>query len=242
MRVNLQPAYILHSRAYRDSSLILEVFTAEQGRLSLVAKGARRRARGGSSAALLQPFVPLLLSFTGRGEMKTLTQVEAAAAPIALRAEQLYSAMYVNEVLMRLLHRHDPHPLLFANYGVALQELRRAASFEEVLRRFELSLLEELGYGFSLQHDGASGDAIKADSWYHFHPDVGLVEVLQGANPATAAYCGIDLLAMARGEFSGDAKLTARRLMRQALANQLGDAPLKSRDLFRGRSQQQNEE
>ncbi|PLW68017.1 DNA repair protein RecO [Pseudohalioglobus lutimaris] len=242
MRVNLQPSYILHSRAYRDSSLILEVFTAEHGRLSLVAKGARRRARGGSTAALLQPFIPLLLSFSGRGEMKTLTQVESAAAPVALRAEQLYSAMYVNEVLMRLLHRHDPHPLLFAAYGQVLQDLTDAPLLEAVLRRFELGLLDALGYGFSLQQDGSSGDAIEAEGWYHFHPDFGLIRGGQGVDPSHPAYSGGDLLAMSRGEFAGDARLAARRLMRQALAQHLGDAPLKSRDLFRGRLKQTGEQ
>lgn len=234
-RVNLQPAYILHSRAYRDTSLILETFTAEHGKLSLVAKGARRKARGGSTAALLQPFAPLLLSFTGKSEMKTLTHVEAAAARIVLRKEQLYAAMYVNEILMRLLHRHDPHPMLFAGYGEVLQELGDDAALEPVLRRFELRLLDELGYGFSLTNDGASGDRVVEDGWYHFHPESGLVRTLQGADPAHPAYNGYSLLAIAEGDFSGDSLVTARRLLRQALAQYLGDTPLKSRELFRGR-------
>lgn len=238
MRVQLQPAYILHSRPYRDSSLILETFTAEHGRISLIAKGARRRAKGGSSAALLQAFTPLLLSFSGRSEMKTLTQVESAGAPMALRAQQLYSAMYVNELLMRLLHRHDPHPRLFAAYGKTLQDLVAAPAFEPVLRCFELGLLDELGYGFSLEYEGLSGEPIDAQHWYRFHPDHGLVEVAPGADPSQPAFKGGDLLAMARGEFAGEARLAARRLLRLALALYLGDTPLKSRELFRGRRQQ----
>ncbi|MEP5568378.1 MAG: DNA repair protein RecO, partial [Halioglobus sp.] len=154
MRVSLQPTYILHSRPYRDTSLILEVLCAEHGRISLVSKGARRRTKGGSNAALLQPFVPLLLSFSGRSEMKTLTHVEAAGVAPQLRGERLFSGMYMNELLMRLLHRHDPHPQLFAAYGAALGELADAAPVEATLRRFELGLLEELGYGFSLLEDG----------------------------------------------------------------------------------------
>lgn len=235
MRVQLQPAYILHRRPYRDSSLILEVFSAEHGRLSLVSKGARRRSRGGSSAALLQPFVPLLLSFSGRSEMKTLTQVEAAGPAFALHGERLFSAMYLNELLMRLLHRHDPHPQLFARYGDALAELVAAVVIEATLRRFELGLLDELGYHLSLSEDGLSGEGLEAGGWYHYEAEHGLVAALPGSDPARPAYAGADLLALARGEFEGPARGTARRLLRQVLAQHLGDAPLRSRDLFRGR-------
>ncbi|RLQ21502.1 DNA repair protein RecO [Seongchinamella sediminis] len=235
MRVHLQPAYILHRRPYRDSSLILEVFCAEHGRLSLVSKGARRRSRGGSSSALLQPFVPLLLSFSGRSEMKTLTQLEAAGPPFALRGERLFSGMYLNELLVRLLHRHDPHPRLFARYGNALAELSAEGGIEATLRRFELGLLDELGYHLSLAEDGLSGEGLEPGGWYHYEPDHGLVPGMPGTDPARPAYAGADLLALARGEFDGPASATARRLLRQVLALHLGDAPLKSRDLFRGR-------
>lgn len=242
MRINLQPSYILHSRPYRDSSLILEVFSAEHGRLSVVSKGARRRSKGGSSAALLQPFIPLLLSFTGRAEMKTLTSIESAGAAPQLRGERLFSAMYINELLMRLLHRHDPYPQLFASYGSALWDLGEEQQFEAILRRFELGLLDELGYSVSLAEDGLNGEALRENRWYHFHPDHGLVEGVRGADPARPAYAGSELLALSRGEFAGEARGTARRLMRQVLASHLGDTPLKSRELFRGRSQRSGEE
>ncbi|MEP4146330.1 MAG: DNA repair protein RecO [Halioglobus sp.] len=241
MRVSLQPTYILHSRPYRDSSLILEVFCAEHGRLSVVGKGARRRSKGGSSAALLQPFIPLLLSFSGRSEMKTLTHVESAGVAPQLRGERLFSGMYMNELLMRLLHRHDPHPQLFAGYGSALGELAEAEQVEVILRRFELGLLEELGYGFSFFEDGLSGETIQAQGWYHFHPDYGLVAGERGADPARPAYAGAELLALSRGDFGGESRGVARRLMREVLALHLGNEPLKSRDLFRGRSPQSGE-
>ncbi|MBT5007592.1 MAG: DNA repair protein RecO [Halioglobus sp.] len=241
MRVSLQPSYILHSRPYRDSSLILEVFCAEHGRLSLVSKGARRRSKGGSSVALLQPFIPLLLSFSGRSEMKTLTHVEPAGVAPQLRGERLFSGMYINELLMRLLHRHDPHPQLFANYGTALGELGDAEQVEVCLRRFELGLLDELGYGFSLAEDGLSGEAISEDGWYHFSPDCGLVAGVKGANPARPAYSGAELLLLSQGKYGGEARSVARRLMREVLAQYLGSEPLKSRDLFHGRSPQGGE-
>jgi len=236
MRVSLQPAYILHSRPYRDSSALLEVLTAEYGRMSLVARGSRRRARGGSRGALLQPFIPLLLSFSGRGELKTLTGTEAVGQAARLRGDRMFSGMYVNELLVRLLHRHDPHPRLFALYGETLDSLQGNAVLDDVLRRFELSLLEELGYSFDLRVDGDSGEPVQADRWYHFHPDFGLVAQVGSADPSRPAFTGSDLLAIAAGQLGGDVRLTAKRLLRQALASHLGDTPLKSRDLFRAAS------
>lgn len=235
MRVDLQPAYILHTRPYRDSSAIVEALTAEHGRMSLVARGARRRTRGGSDAALLQSFTPLLLSFAGRGEMKTLTASESAGTAKTLRGERLFSGMYVNELLMRLLHRHDPHPTLFAAYDSTLDALALAPQVETVLRRFEFTLLEELGYSFDLHVDGHSGEAVCAEHWYHFHSDYGLVARGDNVDPQRPAFIGADLLAIAAGDYTGEVRLTAKRLLRQVLATYLGDAPLRSRDLFRFR-------
>ena len=145
MRVKLQPAWVLHSRPYRDSSALLEILSAEYGRMGLIGRGTRRRSRGGSESALLQPFAPLLLSFSGRGELRTLTGVEAAGAALTLRGERLFSGMYINELLVRLLHRDDPHPRLFALYGQALEALSEHDPVDGILRRFELVLLDELG-------------------------------------------------------------------------------------------------
>ncbi len=232
-RVSLQPAFMLHSRPYRDTSLLLELLTPEHGRISLVGKGTRRRSRGGSNSALLQPFIPLLVSFSGKGELKNLNAVESAGSQVPLRGDRLFSAMYINELLMRLLHRHDPHPRLFSSYATTLDDMSQAQASDVVLRRFELLLLEELGYSFPLSEDGQTGDPIEPESWYHFHPDLGLLQRPEGTRNSSPAYHGADLLRMAEGDFLGEVSLTAKRLMRQALANHLGDAPLKSRDLFR---------
>ena len=236
MRVSLQPAYILHSRPYRDTSALLEVLTAEYGRISLVAKGARRRTRGGSSNALLQPFNPLLVSFSGRAELKTLTATESVGKAPRLRGERMFSGIYVNELLVRLLHQHDAHPRLFAAYARALQGLAGSDALDTLLRQFEFTLLDELGYSFDLATDGHSGAPVRADQWYHYHPDYGLVARGEVADVARPAYAGEDLIIMADGEFGGQVRATAKRLLRQALAGHLGDAPLKSRDLFRTRS------
>ena len=215
---------------------MLEVLTAEYGRLSLVARGARRKARGGSSgSALLQPFIPLLLSFSGRAELKSLTAKEAAGKLHELRGERLFSAMYVNELLVRLLHRHDPHPQLFAAYTEALQALSREDEVDTTLRHFEFKLLDELGYSIDLALDADSGERVQAHLWYHYIPDLGLVAKADATDPSRSAYAGADLIVMAGGQFGGSVRVTAKRLLRQALAGHLGDAPLRSRELFRTR-------
>ena len=233
MRVKLQPAFILHSRPYKDSSQILDVFTPEYGRITMVAKGSRRRQRGGSAAAVLQSFIPLLLSFSGRTEMKTVTASEVAGSPRTPSGARLFSGLYLNELLVRLLHRHDPHPQLFLAYGDALQALKNEQAVDEVLRRFEFTLLQELGFGFELSSDGMSGQAVCTDQLYRFDNEYGLVQQDRAVAAGNPVFPGDDLLAMAAGEFGEPVKRTAKRLLRQALAGHLGDVPLKSRDLFR---------
>jgi len=235
MRVSLQPAYILHSRPYRDSSLLLEVLTAQQGRISLVARGARRRQRGGSGGALLQPFTPLLLGFSGRTELKTLTATEAAGRALQLRGERMFSGLYLNELLVRMLHRHDPHPRLFAAYAASLDALAGPGELDDILRRFEFALLAELGYGFALDLDGRSGEPVQAGEWYHYHPDCGLVARGPVADPVQPAFSGADLLSLAADDFNAGVRVTAKRLLRLVLATHLGDIPLRSRELFGAR-------
>jgi DNA repair protein RecO (recombination protein O) len=233
LRIQLQPAFVLHSRPYRDSSALLEVLTAQYGRISLVAKGARRTVKGRSSGAILQPFVPLLLSFSGRAELKTLTASEVAGEVRALKGDRLFSGMYLNELLVRLLHRNDSHPGLFIAYGEAVASLASEGSLDEILRRFEFKLLEELGYSFDLQVDGHSGEAISESSWYYYHQEFGLVEQGEAMGPDKPVFSGADLLAIARGERGEAASHASKRLLRVALAGHLGDKPLNSRDLFR---------
>jgi DNA repair protein RecO (recombination protein O) len=147
----------------------------------------------------------------------------------------MFSGLYLNELLVRLLHRHDPHPQLFAAYGATLGALAQGDEIDDILRRFEFTLLGELGYGFELGLDGSSGEAVLPQDWYHYHPDHGLVARGPVADPARPAFRGADLLAIAANDFSGTARLTAKRLLRLVLAQQLGDAPLRSRELFRVR-------
>ena len=165
MRVDLQPAYVLHSRPYRDTSAIIELFTPEYGRLSAVPRGVRRQSRRRSSSARSQPFSPLLVSFSGRAELKTLVASESAGQPHVLAGNSLFSGLYMNELLVRLLHRHDPHPELFAFYAATLKDLSAGAALEPVLREFELKLLDDLGYSFDFSVDAQTG----LDSWIIGH-------------------------------------------------------------------------
>jgi len=244
VRVNLQPAFVLHSRPYRDTSAMLDVLTAEYGRISLVARGARRQARKGSEAARLQPFSPLLVSFSGRAEMKTLTSSEAAGGALPLRGERLYSALYLNELLVRLLHRNDPHPRLFAGYGAALEDLSDNGSMELALRRFELLLIDELGYSFDLSCDAATGELIDPARQYCFDPGLGLVADHGPVASGRTRYRGEDIQQIAAGRLDGTVRLPARSLLREVLSVHLGDRPLRSRELFlahkagRGRTQE----
>jgi DNA repair protein RecO (recombination protein O) len=232
MRVNLQPAYVMHCRPYRDSSTLLDVFTAEYGRIGLVARGARRQQRKGGGAALLQPFTPLLLSFSGQSQLKALVATESARSMLPLRGERLFSGLYLNELLVRLLHRSDAHPTLFAAYDRALHALADGTDVDVVLRRFELTLLDELGYGFDPAVEATSGTPILAANCYRYEPGVGLVAVSPD-NQSAPVYSGADLLALAAGDFTGPVRQVAKRLLREALAVQLGTAPLRSRELFR---------
>lgn len=234
MHVNtqLQPAYILHQRAYRDTSLLLEVFTREHGRLGLVARGARAprsRIRG-----LLQSFQPLLLSWTGRGELGTLAGAESdigpgAAAP-RLPGTALYSGFYLNELLMRLLQRNDPHPELFTAYAEALNGLQYAA--QRPLRLFEKQLLESLGYGLLLDQEAGSGVPVEAEADYVYALESGPLRS-QGTASIGLKMSGRSLLSLAAEDLSDAQSLAdCKRLLRAALGLYLGDRELKTREVF----------
>lgn len=227
----LVPAFVLHTRDYRDTSLLIEFLTPEQGRTGAIAKGARRVQRGVSQRAILQPLQPLWIECGGRGELKSLRHAEVRAPLLSLRGHALFSALYVNELLTRLLHRDDPQPQVFAAYETTLQQLANEVPIDVTLRLFELRLLEELGYGFSLVAEGESGAPIRADCLYRFDPQRGLLPVV-AAPPAPPTLAGRDLLDFARGTFTDSARRSAKVLCRLALSAHLGDKPLQTRALF----------
>ena len=236
--IYLQPAYLLHSRPFRDSSLLLDFLTRDYGRVRAVGKGVRR-ARS-SSRGLLQPFTPLQVSFAGKLELKTLRQVELLSGSIPLRGQQLFSALYINELITRLVQGHEAEASLFAVYESALNQLSLPQEgIEPVLRRFEITLLEALGYGIEFGHEVHSGELIQPDGYYCLELEGGFsrVEASLLPSPASGARPGLfpgkDLLCMEAGDFSAaDTRRTAKQILRQVLAVYLGDKPLQSRQLF----------
>ncbi len=233
-RVSLESAYVLHQRPYQDSGLLLEVFSPNYGRVGLVARGVRKAK--GRWQSLLQPFVPLLLSWSGRGELGTLVDAEMSGAAQPLKGALLLSGFYINELLTRLLHRHDPHPELFEYYQALLLQLSLLGegsggqqSLQQRLRLFEKQLLEELGYALVLGHDVVTGAIIEADANYSYRLGAGPVAVTHDL----LVIRGRSLLALAAGNLVDvDVLRDAKRLLRAALDQQLGGRPLHSRQLM----------
>ena len=230
MRVAEEPAFVLHARDYSESSLLLEVFAQRHGRLGILAKGARRPKspwRG-----LLKPFQPLRLSWSGRGELAILTGAEAEGGADGLTGPAVFFGFYLNELLVRLLHRHDPHEALYGAYRQALVSLGRGEEHEAVLRIFEKHLLRELGYGLVLDHDIDSRAPLDAQAVYDYLPERG-PRRLSGEPGEGIVIRGASLLALARERFEDEDTLReVKTLMRVALARHLGDKPLNSRRLY----------
>ncbi len=171
----MQPAWVLGRRNYGDNGLLVELFMADGGRSSAVAKGVFRRKAGGSLASLLQPFHPLLVRLAGRGELKTLVTVESPVPAYVLHGDHLLSGLYLNELMIRVLPRFDPYPVVFMGYGEAIESLQSAVG-EIALRRFELILLSELGYRIDWWLDG-NQDPIQEPMDYLYHPSQGFMPV-----------------------------------------------------------------
>lgn len=226
-RINLQPACILHRVPYRNTSALIEAFTEEHGRVGLVARGVfGRKSRW---QGLLQPFIPLLISWQGRGELYTLTDAEPNGRSLILPGREVLSAFYMNELLMRLTQRMDAHPGLYGLYMHSLERLREEEA-EQVLRVFERELLQELGYGLNLTHEAESGAPVQSGRRYRFIVERGPVPAEVTEEGALVE--GATLLALATGALpNADTRREAKRLMRDVLAFYLGDKPLKTRSL-----------
>lgn len=228
MRVTQQPAFVLHRYPYGETSLIVELLTRDHGRVGVLAKGARRPLA--PSRAALAPFQPVLASVSGRGELPTLTQVEVPVPGVTLSGDALWCGFYVNELLLRLLPRHDAHEGLHAAYGVILSRLA-AGDHECALRVFEKRLLQELGYGLLLETD-ARRRPVDAGADYVYVLECGPVPVAEASQPGIPLR-GASLLALAREQLEdAPAREEAKRLLRAAFARHLGERPLHTRALF----------
>lgn len=221
-------AYVLHARPYRESSQLVELLTAQHGRVGVIA----RASRGTRRSSPLLPFRHYRLQLAGRGELRRAQGIEALGAPVLLGGHTLFAAMYLNELLVRMLYREVPLPDLFGAYAGTLRQLQRGSALEATLRGFEKRLLDELGYGHRYA-ETVDGGPVREDGLYTFDPDDGVRPAPPGLPPAQC-FRGSALLALEQGVLADAADLRdAKRLMRRALAPYLGDRPLNSRALFR---------
>jgi len=228
--LNPQPAFVIHQRAYRETSALVEMFTRHNGRLGLVARGAKRAKSPLRNT--LQAFQPLMIRWTGRGELGTLIQAETREARGLLPGKAVLSGLYLNELMLRLTHRHDPQPELYQAYAVAIDGLRQCAQVESTLRIFEKRLLQASGYGLVLDHDVHSGAALEPHQRYVYETELGPAQAADDA-PEGVTVSGRTLLALAReDELDAHCQREAKRLMRHVLNQHLGERQLQSRSLF----------
>jgi DNA repair protein RecO (recombination protein O) len=230
MRVDLQPAYILHTRPYRDTSLLIDLLTPDFGRVTAIARGVRKVKT--PKRQLLNPFSRLLVCWQGKTDMKLLTSFEADNHFLTLKGNYLYSGFYLNELLVRLLPEMDRHNGLFFAYEESLKALQHEVEIEPLLRGFEFRLLEELGYALDFTQDVRSGQSIIAEGFYECHIQEGFFAAAPDS-PEQLLLKGESLLAIAAGDYSLPAtRQAAKKLSRRVLRPLLGSKPLHSRELF----------
>ncbi len=252
-RVILQPAYVLHLKPYRDTSALVELITPEHGRVGLVARGIKSSAS--KLRSVVQPFSPILVSWTGRGELPSLTAAESQGKAVLLKAEALACGLYMNELIMRLTHRTEPQIELFSVYDVSLRQLYTSALSEwaglhlqQVLRQFEIKLLQCLGYGLLLDEEAGTtkGKKVSSDLNYDFQLEIGPV-VLEDPHQEIFGIkvSGKTLLALANNRLyenrmEMDIYKEAKHLLRFVLDRYLGNKPLLSRQLLRRKTTVRN--
>lgn len=233
MRVHNQQAYVLHRYPFRDNSQIIELFSLQHGRVSVISKNGK--AGRSQRQSLLQPFRSLILSWSGKTDLPTLTQVEADPGPaIQLSGAALACGFYLNELLMHLLHRHEELGEIYYLYQQTLQQLNQSPDQELVLRLFEKQLLDMLGFQLNLCEDAASGEPLDETLDYEYFIELGPVARHLADQPGITRLGGASLLAYDRGDLSDPQhRRDIKRLMRNVIHHYLNGKPLKSRELFR---------
>ena len=238
MRIESERGYVLHQRPYRETSLLVDLFTCNFGRVRCIAKGFRKPNKKGISRALF-PYTEYQFNWQGRGELKTLSRADVIQAPVFLPHESSFIGLYINEILYRLLHEHDPHQTLYGDYCELMNNLTHNGLDEKVLRGFEMTLLDELGYGLVLDIDSEKGTPVLAERSYHYIPEQGLREVAEGvsvkdAGLKGAGLRGADIIAICQGDYSKLSTIrTAKRLTRSIIDFYLDGRQLHSRELYR---------
>jgi len=234
-----QRALVLHRWDYQETSLILDLFTEDNGRVRVVAKGAKRPKspwRG-----LTQPFMPLLAEFQGRSDLKTLTLLEPQRTTerLPLQGNKLYSGFYLNELIQRLVPAEAEAPELFESYLSAIQNMAKSERVEPALRQFEWQLLQHLGAVFDWHYNADNGNPLSDSEWCYFVPEHGFVT--QARDDQQRAYSVADIQKLAAWDVDDESRLKQLKyIMRDALSVYLGDKPLRSRELFRSNTRGNN--
>ena len=230
-RLEDQPAFVLHSYPFRETSLVLEVFSRDQGRVALVARGARRPRS--ALRGLLMSFQPLSLSWFGKGELRTLHSAEWQGGQPQLHGTALLCGFYLNELLLNLLARDDPHEKLFDYYQLTLQRLASETDHAATLRCFEKHMLQELGYALLLEHEADSGKPLDPTLQYHYVIERGAMADRDDA-PEGLAVQGKTLLDMAADDYSDAVSAQqSKQLMRMLLHHHLAGKVLHTRELIK---------
>jgi DNA repair protein RecO (recombination protein O) len=228
-RVTGQPAFVLHSYPYKETSLIIDLLTRDHGRVAVVAKGAKRpmsKLRG-----VLQTFQPLQTSWSGKSELRTLIDAEWVGGMLPIEKTALLCGFYLNELLVKLLARDDPHPALFDQYVATLNELAHGEPAQIVLRKFERALLKETGVAANLGRSTTTREAVEPAGDYVVDPTMGAREA--HANDTWPVVSGKTLLDMERDDYTDPAtQAQSKQLMRFLLAYHLGGAPLNTRQIL----------
>ena len=237
-RVNNEPGFILHTYPFKETSVVAEVFTRSHGRVALIARGARRPTS--ALRGLMQPFTPLLLSWFGKSELKTLHAAEWQGGLMAPQGRALMCGFYLNELLLRLMVRGDAHEHLYDRYIATFELLAGEAcstDYERILRRFEKILLSEIGYGATFDVDADSGAPIESDIRYVCQPERGALRTQEGIKAGGQPGCpvsGQTLIDLAADHFERPVTLVeAKALMRTLINHTLGAKPLYTRQLLR---------
>lgn len=228
-RISSQPGFVLHSYPYKETSLIVDVFTRDYGRVALIAKGAKRPHS--ALRGVLQTFQPLSVGWTGKSELRTMTGAEWVGGMLPLEKSALLCGFYLNELLVKLLARDDPHAALFDHYVATLNQLAHQEPAPIVLRKFERSLLKETGVAGDYTTCTATGQRVVPDAPYVVDPE-------RGPRPPMPAdiwpqVSGKTLLDMEREDYADAATQgQSKMLMRFLLAHHLGGAPLNTRQIL----------
>tara|TARA_Y100000389_G_scaffold204709_1_gene259103 strand:- start:191 stop:919 length:729 start_codon:yes stop_codon:yes gene_type:complete len=228
-RVTQQPGYILHYRPFRDSSQILEIITRDYGKITVVARGSR--SKKSRLSGILRPFLPLRVSWSSKSNLGTLTGAESDGLSAGISGDSIFSAYYVNELLLNFLHRYDPQPEIFILYKKIIHNLVGTSDVAKKLRSFELELLKLLGYGVNFDHDSDSIKPLNEDLYYQYQMEKGFVAT--NSTEGALVFCGKLLIGISEERFEDKNVLkAANRFLRQIIDFHLGGKQLKSRKVL----------